>query len=788
MYQFAQTQADAAKNIKEIHEASLKFNEEMLDLVCGRTQAGRKQGHAMAYYMMRSKWDPREIIEDSTCQENHLNQRHTEMIVNSLLFPTVNQRERAIPEAYRRTYDWIFHEPHRILNDSELWHSFPQWLEGPSREIYWITGKPGAGKSTLVKYILADPRLKPALMKWSQQRPLIMAGYFSWNAGTGLQKSHEGLLRTILYQCLQLQPDLVPRVFPRRWAALWLFPSTVLPDWDHTEILDAFKSLVFEHGKSYSFAFIIDGLDEFEDDHQQLIELLQLVNRQENVKICASSRPWNSFRDAFTQSPKLQLEHLTKNDIDIYVRDHFEESQGFRELSAMRPSEAGELVSEVVKKSKGVFLWVSVVVKMLLDNLSEGDKVTDLQRTLLSLPDDIRQLFDHMLASIDPKYHSESSRLFQMMIAAEECDMIVYCLSLYFADDDVPVNIEIENVSGGFLTDALSVVQRRLSSRTKGILEVHRSPQGLFDHFTRVEYLHRTAKEWVTSRSIETRAMDSEFDPFLFLLKGEVIRIRAGKHALRSATDAYLSSPNFWSQINVVLRCALMVEDIPRNHDIIVQLLENVDRHVSAIWKMKDQDGTYLLTSRRMAIEANYFQDPVPDPRSHWCNSSELNGTTEFRPSLEIDFLRGMAQVPVPAYIAAKAHKSPEIVTIEVLRDIAFAHIPWSGRTYVLDGRDIVLRLIFLHPNVQQQNNTIRLNLLDKLLSYDHTGAIWERLFNDCLSLSSPSAGRLDIVPSEFKVYIETLKGKLEPLVLAKRGKKNRVTRHLRKLRQYFTR
>lgn len=749
MSQFAQRQADAVSMVDEFHKATRKFNEEMIDLVRGRTQAGRNQGHTMVKYIMHSKWDPSEIIEESTrpaktTASKIRNQRYTQTIVNSLLFETINHREDAIPEAYMRTSDWIFQEPYRLLDDNELWHSFPQWLHGPSHDIYWITGKPGAGKSTLVKYILADPRLKPALREWSQQRPLVVAGYFSWNAGTGLQKSHAGLIRTLLHQCLQLQPDLVPRIFPRRWAALSLFAGDVeLPEWEYSEIIAAFKALIFEHGKSHSFAFVIDGLDEFEDNHQQLIELLQLINRKENVKICASSRPLNSFRDAFAQNPKLQLEHLTKKDIDFYVRDHFDKSMGFRELTAIHPEEAGELLTDIVEKSKGVFLWVSVVVRLLLENLSEGDKVADLRKTLANLPDDLRQLFDHIWASIDPKYHSEASRFFQMMTAAEECDMTVYCLTLYFADDDVPVDMDVNKVFGSFLKDALLTVQRRLSSRTRGILEVYQTKEeyrGSVDHFARVDYLHRTAKEWVMSRWDELRAMAREFDAFLSLLKGEANRMATDKYVV-----PYFNRIKFWSQIRLVFRCALRVEDIPRNHDTIVQLLEKVDRQVSAISKMKDRDGSYLLFPGAFLPGDPYTLAPESLP--HWCNAPELTLMAEFRPSLEIDFLTSMAQIPIPAYISAKVSSNPDIITLDFLKNVAWANIPLSERVSVCQG-------LKNDPKVRQEDNTIRLNLLSVLLSYDHKGSLAERLAEDCRSLA---------VPVEFEAYIESLAPKLRP-------------------------
>lgn len=748
MSQFAQRQADAVSMVDEFHKSTRKFNEEMIDLVRGRTQAGRNQGHSMVKYIMHSKWDPGNIIEESTrpakSKSSKLrNERYTQTIVNSLLFETINHREDAIPQAYMRTSYWIFQEPYRLLNDKELWHSFPKWLHGASDDIYWITGKPGAGKSTLVKYILADPRLKSGLLEWSQERPLIVAGYFSWNAGTGLQKSHAGLIRTLLHQCLQSQPDLVPRIFPRRWAALSLFAGDVdLPEWGYSEILTAFKALVFEHGKTYNFAFVIDGLDEFEDNHNQLIELLQLINRKENVKICASSRPLNSFRDAFAQNPKLQLEHLTKKDIDFYVGDHFDKSRGFGKLKAMHPEEAGELLSDIVEKSKGVFLWVSVVVRLLLENLSEGDKVADLRKTLANLPDDLRHLFDHIWTSIDPKYYSEASRFFQMMNAAEECDMTVYCLTLYFSDDDVPIDMDINPVFGSFLTDALSTVQRRLSSRTRGILEVYQTKEenrGSVDQSARVDYLHRTAKEWVMSRWDELRAMDPEFDPFLSLLKGEANRMVTDNYVV----PYYFDKQKFWYEIRQMFKCAAKVEDIPQNHDPIVQVLEKIDRHVSVISKMKDRDGSYLLSPGDYLPKGSH--DWTPESLPHWCNSQEVASlSASFQPSLENDFLSNAARIPIPAYISAKACENPDIVTLALLTIVAFGQ-------FLQPGPNLQSRMALAYTTKYEN---IRLDLMKSLLSYNQEGSLAERILEQC---------PFDSMPQEAQGYIWALIEILRP-------------------------
>jgi len=138
---------------------------------------------------------------------------------------------------------------------------------------------------------------------------------------------------------------------------------------------------------------MMDGLDEFDGDHRHLIELIQGISLNPYLKICVSSRPWNVFRDAFTTNPSLQIQHLTKKDISVYVQDHFRNSPGFNESRAFNPGNVERLMNEVVEKTQGEFLCVSVVVSALLRGVREGDSISELQETLRNLPEDISQLF-----------------------------------------------------------------------------------------------------------------------------------------------------------------------------------------------------------------------------------------------------------------------------------------------------------------------------------------------------------------------------------------------------------
>ncbi|KAF9881450.1 hypothetical protein CkaCkLH20_00596 [Colletotrichum karsti] len=115
-------------------------------------------------------------------------------ILLSLKFTQIKERQNEILQAHKDTFEWMFDESSRV--------NFCSWLEKPSGGVFWITGKPGSGKSTLMKLILNHPKTLPLARKWSGSKPLVIARHFFWSVGSRLQRSQEGLLRTLLFQIL----------------------------------------------------------------------------------------------------------------------------------------------------------------------------------------------------------------------------------------------------------------------------------------------------------------------------------------------------------------------------------------------------------------------------------------------------------------------------------------------------------------------------------------------------------------------------------------------------------
>jgi hypothetical protein len=429
-------------------------------------------------------------------------------ILASLKFGDMDQRQETIAIAYQRTFNWIFDMPSlntaqsnrpvgtRIPNISQPRQNFSHWLEH-QHDIYWVTGKPGCGKSTLMKYIFSHRQTANLLAGWSQHRTLVTAGFFFWNSGTSMQMSSKGLLQTILYQALEQCPSLVPHVLPARWAR-YQEHGADLQDWTWSELEHGLRTLVCD--VSRCFAFFIDGLDEFDGDCKDLNQLvLSLTKGNSNVKMCLASRPWLVFEEAFQQKPWLRVEDLTAGDIKLFVTEKLQASEMFSRLQVYMSDSASDLIAQICDRSSGVFLWVYIVVESVLEGLRDGDTLEDLHSRMRSLPTDLEDLFRKILHRLNPIYFMEASKLFQYV---KVVDSPLTLLSVSLAQDGIAraMAAKVIPLSPEELAFRAETTRRRLLSRCKGLLEAPEFATKGAD--ARVQYLHRTVKDFFGQRQI----------------------------------------------------------------------------------------------------------------------------------------------------------------------------------------------------------------------------------------------------------------------------------------------
>ncbi|CEI60223.1 unnamed protein product [Fusarium venenatum] len=439
-------------------------------------------------------------------------------IIQSLYFDMRDHRHTAIPEAHQQTFQWVFTPPghqteckNKTKQEAEA--KLLHWLEhGDS--IFWVTGKPGSGKSTFMKFIANHDKTKEVLSRWSHpDRPIISSCYFR-SSGTEMQRSLIGLLRTLLHDIFRSRPELIRTACPSRWAA----ETSQKDEWTTKELHEILARISKQREAPYKICFFIDGLDKFNGDLYEFCENLKEIAKC-NIKICLSSRPWNVFEDAFGAGsiPRITMHEMTWHDILQYTRDRLCTHSRWKALTS-KSKMATSFAEEITKRAKGVFLWVVLVTKELREGLTEGDRFTDLERKLSSFPRELEPFFKQILDSVSPCYHEHMARMLKVALyATQPMDIMIY----YFVDTEYDEEdywqslLPIEQSSEWF-HDMASDTIRRINGHCRGLLEVQ---------LGQVAFLHRTVADFLATAEMSKlleKAHSKTFSPGMLILKAHV--------------------------------------------------------------------------------------------------------------------------------------------------------------------------------------------------------------------------------------------------------------------------
>lgn len=439
-------------------------------------------------------------------------------IEDSLYFPEIKRRYDAITKAQERTFGWLFEHPPDI-------YSFASWLvdkELNANRIFWVEGKPGSGKSTLMRFLNDDSRLLQLAKNWTGDRKLILASCFFWSSGTHLQNSYHGLLQSLLAQLLRQYENSPPSLFQYRWDLLDLDFGYDVP-WSVPELFNAIDHVAATSAQRENLLFLIDGLDEFQgshDERQHVCNMLKQLALRQNVKICVSSRPLNIYLDIFRETPQLWLEKLTQQDIRNFVEDTFTANSNFRHRFTHSPSEANALISEVSRRASGVFLWVYLVVRSLLTGLDSVDDNRELFVRLNAIPDGLDNFFRRMLDKLDPSYRESASHMFGLAMIASHPVMTYYFMHELQTRDSGPKSVP--KLSQLRALQIQNQEERRINARCMGLLECREAIWSELTEVHGVDYIHRTARDYMATAEVleETKSWRTKpWDPFETLVQ-----------------------------------------------------------------------------------------------------------------------------------------------------------------------------------------------------------------------------------------------------------------------------
>lgn len=260
------------------------------------------------------------------------------------------------------------------------------WLNNSDEKILWMSGPAGAGKSALAQEVAEK----------SAQNSILAASFFFYHAGPG-RNSPSRLVASIAYQVaiaidskraqigsiVEADPSILCKPLEMQIKRL------ILPLFSSSPSCDL--------GETPPFLVIIDGLDECKGDNSQR-DIMQHIGDLANtagvpLRFFIVSRPELQIEQSFRRLP-LKFHHISLGDPDhidqahkdvhTCLRDGFDEIYQKRTLIMEVFWPGDNILSTLVSKSGGMFIYASTVLKYVGDE--DYDPVERLKEVLSTPP------------------------------------------------------------------------------------------------------------------------------------------------------------------------------------------------------------------------------------------------------------------------------------------------------------------------------------------------------------------------------------------------------------------
>ena len=343
--------------------------------------------------------------------------------LNSLYFTEYQSRRNRVADVQTGTAEWIWNHP-----------SYRAWCDD-GYGILWLQGKPGSGKSTLVKQIQKQLSAKQAFNCsksaakspenniQSEYTPVI--AHFFYNIRGGIEETrHYNMLRSLLYQILKQEARFYP-AYRNVFREIRNLSDGAI-DWSYAHLNSVFDSLAELRLRkdtdmfSKQIILIIDAMDESEAGIHQ-IEMLSLIHKlcshsQHSIQAIISSRPVPEMEESFRQCHKIILQRENSSDIEKIielsldvisnlVQDDSDESDDTLSVASYsstiettNQSIYAEIQDYLMEHSQGVILWI-VLILGELEKFAGNDGVTPwkVRQKLRSLPDGLEAIYREII-------------------------------------------------------------------------------------------------------------------------------------------------------------------------------------------------------------------------------------------------------------------------------------------------------------------------------------------------------------------------------------------------------
>ncbi|PQE09098.1 hypothetical protein CJF31_00010536 [Rutstroemia sp. NJR-2017a BVV2] len=400
--------------------------------------------------------------------------------LRSLAYNEMNFRHHdTTNRAHANTCGWIIRHP-----------SYIDWLE-QSSGIFWVKGKPGSGKSTLMGFLYRDLERRPVY------KDSINLAFFLHGRGGQLQKSRLGMFRSLLHQLLLKAPG-AGTAFQRSYEEKFYSQGEPGTNWEwHISEIFGFLLTALKHVlKRQSVSIFVDALDEADDGTTdrdtswQIVEDFHKLNDtlylpRSRLKICFSCRHF----PVIASNPRWEvwLEKENHGDISNYVHDKLSE-----DLFSAKPEDQDltEWKTTIIRRAQGVFQWAAIVVGMVIRYHAEG-KRSKIPQMLMNVPKGLTEVYKHILKNlIATEDCSQTLRLMRWVYFSERpLTLTEFCFAMCIPENETfDSGISLEHLD----LPTQEEMRRQVVSVSGGLVELkeHENEKIL-------QFIHQSVKDYL---------------------------------------------------------------------------------------------------------------------------------------------------------------------------------------------------------------------------------------------------------------------------------------------------
>lgn len=297
----------------------------------------------------------------------------------------MRQREYDVAEEAPKTCSWVFEDQNYVK-----WHERRNGL-------LWIKGKPGAGKSTLMKHIVKANK---------DDHSGFLISYFITGRGSDIQKTPSGVYRALLHQVFDHYPKLCSK-----FASQYHERQKTVGDygkkwtWHDTEVKAYLTNAILLASEQVKTQVFVDALDEAgEKEAVGLLRFFLQLSREAGgqLRICLSSRHYPLTE--VIHDLEVIVENNNTNDIAAYVRAELQE--GLREKGRIH-----ELHCAILHQASGVFQWALLVLPRVIRSCNHGSKTATVLKMISEIPQELETLYQSLFRDVTGQEKILSLRL-----------------------------------------------------------------------------------------------------------------------------------------------------------------------------------------------------------------------------------------------------------------------------------------------------------------------------------------------------------------------------------------